>query len=390
MTAWIFIPASLLGAALACMFSVYYLVLHRRARGLHAEEAPPHPPETLPTFHVIIPCYQEKALLPEKLENTAQLDYPKNLMRGYVVDGGSSDGSAEIAQSFCETRAAFAFFSCPGIGKVPQVNTALKRIRDGIVLVTDADGRLPRNALKQLAAHYSDARVGCVGASTTPRSALSEDQVFWQHQNAMRLLESRCGHSSVTVAAAYSFRRNLFDLFPNDVVADDVYAAFECNTQGYTTVYSRHVRAEELRCATTFGRMAKHKVRKLNANMHELIRFLPRCREMKGLWQTMFLAKFAQSWLAAPMILGVMILLAVSVRHAGPRVMLYWGGLLFALLALQVAAERVLMLYRLTDNEPQATLVVRCRYLVLSLAVLIVGFFCYVFVRHTSFYEKTG
>ena len=388
-TALIGILIGLASATLAWAFSLYYLVLHA-CRPARTDAAPSHAPAPRPAFHVIIPCYQEGTLLPGKLENTAQLKYPAERLQVTVIDGGSTDESADVARRFCDTHDSFTFLPSTMRGKVPQINAALTRAGDGIVLVTDADARLEADALQALALCYADPRVSCVGAHAQPAEPLPEDALFWRDQNAMRRLESAWGHASVTVACAYSFRHRLVAQLPPDVIADDVYVAFLCNTQGGRTLYADSARAQELRHASTLGRMIQHKVRKLNANMRELIRFLPSCRQMDGVWRVMFLTKFIQSWLAAPALLLLASLVPLSIRHAGwPAALIVWTVVLLLLLLSQFAAARILKRHASPhDTRAPVTLLARCRYAVLFAAILVLGFFRYFVVRQTSSYDK--
>ena len=220
MTFLIFLISFLLIMALAWTSSIYYLLLHRKDNEEETRSNHAGPDEDL-RFSIIIPCYREEGFILNKLENTASLDYPSDRFNVIVVDGGSEDGTGEIARTFCASQANFSFIISRQRGKIPQVNQALDRITDGIVMITDVDGRLESDALRRLNLLYRDPEIGCAGAYVVPADPLPEDGLFWQHQNAMRLMESRHGHCSVMVAVAYTFRRYLFRQFPDDVIADD-------------------------------------------------------------------------------------------------------------------------------------------------------------------------
>jgi len=380
--------ASAVGLVLvAWSTSCYYLYLSALAP--LPETPPSDDDEALPPVTVIVPCYQEADHILEKLRNTEALQYPQGRLQVLVVDGGSVDGTADGAREFCDERANFLFLSSSSPGKILQLNQALAKVDEGVVVVSDVDGELEAGALVTMVRSYSDERVGCVGAFVEQRAPLAEDAHFWRDQNAMRLLESSRGHSSVVVAVAYSFRRSLFDKFPGDVVADDVYVAFRCNTAGLRSVYSTGARAFEVRSGSGRGQMFRHKLRKLNANMRELVRFLPEVGTMAPLWRTMFLSKFVQSWLLAPTLVFLAVAFVGTAVVQGTGCLFFWGPWLVVLAVLQWSAGRRLSAFAVGDGGG-AGCSSRGTYVLLFLSVLVVGFVRYFMVRQTSSYRKVS
>ncbi len=190
------------------------------------------------------------------------------------------------------------------------------------------------------------------------------------------------------MAVAYSFRRELFGRFPEDVIADDVYTAFVANTRGRQSLYAAGVRATELRSGHDRRGMLLHKLRKLNANMRELKRFLPALGEMRPPWRMIFATKVLQSWLAAPCLLLLALLLLLSLPGLTVAALIFWGGALAGLAVLHGLAERELN--RAVPDEETASPAGRRRisYGLLFLAILVGGFFRYFFVRQSSSYRR--
>lgn len=54
----------------------------------------------LPSLTIVIPVLNEEQALPRALGSIASQDYPRELIEVLVVDGGSTDGSREVAASF--------------------------------------------------------------------------------------------------------------------------------------------------------------------------------------------------------------------------------------------------------------------------------------------------
>ncbi len=375
---------------LAWCYSVYYLVLDRGRETTGVVESTVD--EEPLRFSIIIPCYQEEGWILEKLENTAMLKYPEECVDIFVVDGGSTDETPKIAEEYCVSRKNYHFVSSPKKGKIPQLNHILKDVDGGIVVVTDVDGKVAPDALQKLAQLYRDPRVGCVSAFAEPTNPSPEEKLFWRYQNAMRSIESERGHVSVMIAVFYSFRRELFHLYPEDVVADDVYVAFCGNTRGYRCHYSAGIRAAESRSASSFSQMLEHKLRKVNANMKELVRFWPRLAEMRGVWLVIYITKYAQHWFVAPSILALVALFTATLALDGVGALKFWGLAVVTLVFLQGMANKAMKKYMgaAEGKRDKARIGRKLLYMVFFHMILLLGLIRYFVVRQSSVYKKVN
>src|SRR5690242_10689191 len=77
----------------------YPLILALAARlGRPALIPPPLPEERLPPVTVVVPAYNEVAVIMAKLENLAALDYPAARLTVIVASDGSTDGTVQAAR----------------------------------------------------------------------------------------------------------------------------------------------------------------------------------------------------------------------------------------------------------------------------------------------------
>ena len=184
---------------------------------------------------MVVPCYNEEALA--KLEDI-RLDYPRDRLEVIFADGGSSDRTWDLLTTAIRTDEPLRALRCPRGGKIHQLNHARPMLRGEIIVNTDADARLAPDALKWMAAEFAAApAVRVVGAYCRPADALKIERYHWDAQNRGRFLESDARSSSIVTASCYAFRRELFDAFPEDVIADDIYG-FVGEQLGITVVYS--------------------------------------------------------------------------------------------------------------------------------------------------------
>jgi rSAM/selenodomain-associated transferase 2 len=108
---------------------------------------------------VVIPTLNEEAALPGLFDSLKRQSAPAE--RVVVSDGGSADGTAEVARLQGAT-----VLLAPGRGRGGQVAAALSEVSEDVVLVAHADMRLPAEALHAVRtwlADHPDCPGGCLG-----------------------------------------------------------------------------------------------------------------------------------------------------------------------------------------------------------------------------------
>jgi len=365
----------------------YYLYLRCVALVRPREQAPVDC-ERLPLVSVVVPCYNEKDQVLAKYINLREQDYPKDLLEIVFADGGSTDGTLEVLEPHVEGDATTRLVRCPQKGKINQLNHVLPQLKGEIVVSTDVDGQMENDAVSVLVREFCrDEGVAVVGAYVYPAKPLEVDRCYWLGQNRGRLLESDVHTASIVIAVCYAFRRSLLGEFPADVVADDIYAAFEANTRGLRTVYCREAVVSEVRGPRTHEEFFAHKFRKSNAFLREALRFLYRLPEMPKGWKLIYATKVAQLFLL-PWAGLWFVMLGVSLLTLGRYDVVLMGvGLLVALLAATSATFRRIPV---PDEEGSSDFLTLLLTFIYSNALLMATGLSYPFYRQTSSYAKVG
>jgi poly-beta-1,6-N-acetyl-D-glucosamine synthase len=301
--------------ALGWLCAGYFVVLRFISLVRRRPEAPPA--SELPTLSIVVPCYNEAGLIVDKLNNLLDCDYPPENLEIVFVDGGSTDQTVQRLSAAIPMGRGIRLSHAPRKGKTNQLNHVLPTLSGRYVIVTDADGRMRPDVLRRLAAEFAaDPEVWVVGAYSHAPTAIWRDRCFWDSQNRGRLIESDAFSSSIVIATCYAFRQELLGEFPEDVVADDVYTGFLCNTLGHRVVYSRAAIVEELRGPGHISEFISHKFRKNNAFLRESLRFLYRLPEMSGFCKLMTLTRIGQQ-LLLPWATGLWSLIALTLLTLG-------------------------------------------------------------------------
>lgn len=182
-----------------------------------------------PSVTIVIPAFNEESVIKEKIENTLELDYPKDKLQIIVCDDASIDKTGEITKSFAQQGVQLSIGSTR-TGKVGGINRGMSLATGDIFLLTDADILAEKDALKELVFNFADPNVGCVVAQTrmlsTQNSANeSTGGIYWKYESVIRKSETKI-HSSVAATGHFmAIRCENASPLPNDIIIDDFYLA---------------------------------------------------------------------------------------------------------------------------------------------------------------------
>jgi len=342
-----------------------------------------------PRLSVIVPCHNEAPIILDKLRNLLELDYPRFRLEIIFVDGQSSDDTVALIRKAANLDRRVRVLDSPDRGKIHQLNHALPHATGEIVVVTDADGIMPPESLRKLAAEFvADDGVAVVGAYSRPSNTIWRDRCFWDSQNRGRLIESDAHASSIVIATCYAFRRELLRQFPDDVVADDVYIALLAHSRNRRVIYSRAALVTETRGPSSISEFLSHKFRKNNAFLRESLRFIYRLPDMNGTSKLMLLTRTAQQ-LLLPYCAAVWAFLALTLLTLGRHDLLMMAGATI-LLSLMIARQAFQSVDVPAGTRERFGLHKYSVVFFETMCVLFAAALSYPFYRQTSSYARLG
>jgi cellulose synthase/poly-beta-1,6-N-acetylglucosamine synthase-like glycosyltransferase len=233
-----------------------------------------------PFISVLIPAYNEAAMIGQKIQNCLSLDYPAEKMEIVVACDGPSDGTTAIAKSFEDGQRVRVLDFAVNRGKIAVLNDGVRSLRGEIVVFSDAAALLVRDSVRKLIENFADSAVGAVSGKYTVIKAdevdvgKSED-FYWKYETLLKVWESEISSTLGGHGHLHAIRKDLYPFPPPGTINDDYIIPVSVLAKGYRAVYEPSaIVYEEAREMTGFGR----RVRIMAGNLQQL-------REIRGvLW----------------------------------------------------------------------------------------------------------
>lgn len=167
-----------------------------------------------PSVLFIIPAYNEEKVIINKLKNALEFDYPNELLTIVVSSDCSTDSTNALVKQFIKenpNKNIHLYCAKNHMGKVNATNEARAAFHADIVVVTDANSYLEKNAIRELVSYYADSQIvyvcGQLKYSNTNVSGTSDSEsMYWNLELRMRDIESKLQTITAGNGALFSCR----------------------------------------------------------------------------------------------------------------------------------------------------------------------------------------
>lgn len=238
---------------------------------------------------LLITAYNEETVIEKKLENSLELDYPRDKLQIIVAADGSSDRTPEIVRKFSDRGVELTFTSQRG-GKMAAINRAIPYSSGEIIIFSDANNMYDQDAIRKLIDPFSDPTVG----ATTGAKLIIQDGgelsnaegIYWKYESWIKTNETILGTCTSSVGEILAIRRELYIPPPNNVINDDYYIVIYLIRRGFRVFYVPEARSFEYISASARDEMVRRS--RMNTGKYQAIfmsyRLLPFNRPLI-LWQ---------------------------------------------------------------------------------------------------------
>ncbi|GGW91931.1 bifunctional polysaccharide deacetylase/glycosyltransferase family 2 protein [Streptomyces lomondensis] len=233
------------GVAVMGRFGMMLLLARRHHRQRNRRRFSWGPPVTRPVS-VIVPAYNEKECIANTLHSLARSTHPIEII---VVDDGSTDGTADIAESLGMPNVRV--IRQANAGKPAALNHGVRSARYDIVVMMDGDTVFEPDTVRQLVQPFADPEVGAVAGNAKVGNRTTVIGA-WQHIeyvmgfNLDRRMYDLLRCMPTIPGAIGAFRREAVlqvGGMSEDTLAEDTDITIALHRAGWRVVYQEHARA---------------------------------------------------------------------------------------------------------------------------------------------------
>lgn len=276
-----------------------------------------------PSVSFIVAAYNEEDIIEEKIRNTQKLVYPASKIEFIFITDGSTDNTAAIIQKY------------PGIkllhlpqrkGKSAALNRAVASAQNDILIMSDANTFLNADAIKYIASHYEDSKVGGVaGEKRVVQPEEDEGNVgnreglYWKYESFLKKIDS--DFYSVVGAAGelFSVRKALYEPVDRAVILDDFIISLKTAQKGYRVIYEPRAYAVEF-ASVSIEDERKRKIRIAAGGFQAITMLTPLFKFWKHPRLTfLYICHRVMRWCTSPLCLIVVFIsnLAIVLKGGG-------------------------------------------------------------------------
>lgn len=200
----------------------------------------PQLPEELPEVTFFIAAYNEELVVDMKMENTLSLDYPKDKFKIVWVTDGSNDSTNDLLARYPEVT---LYYKPEREGKTAALNRGMRFVNSPLVIFTDANTILNKEAIKEIVRQFSNPKVACVAGEKhievhqEDGAASGGEGIYWKYESLLKKMDWRLNSAMGAAGELFAIRKEMFQEVERDTLLDDFVISLRTVMQGYKIAY---------------------------------------------------------------------------------------------------------------------------------------------------------
>lgn len=284
-------------------------------------------PDELPEVTLFIAAYNEESVVDEKMQNCQEIDYPKEKLKIVWVTDGSNDSTNDMLKKYPEVT---VLFKPERMGKTAALNRGMHYITTPIVIFTDANSMINKEAFLEIVRCFSNPKVGCVAGEKRiavqqkDGAAAGGEGIYWKYESALKALDSRLYSAVGAAGELFAVRTQLFEVMENDTLLDDFILSLRIAQKGYKIAYCSTAYAIESGSAN-MKEEEKRKVRIAAGGLQSICRLRSLLNIFRyGTFSFQYISHRVLRWSLTPILLFLLIPLNIAILVLEPRNIFYW------------------------------------------------------------------
>lgn len=265
-----------------------------------------------PDVTLFITAFNEEDVVDEKMQNSLELDYPEDKLHIVWVTDGTDDGTNERLATRWAGKAT-VYFQPQRQGKTAAMTRGMKLIKTPLVVFTDANTMVNREAIREIVRAFEDPKVGCVAGEkriavqTRDGAAAGGEGIYWRYESTLKALDARLYSAVGAAGELFAVRCELFEEMERDTLLDDFILSLRIAMKGNTIAYCTQAYAVESGSAD-MGEEEKRKVRIAAGGLQSIGRLLPLLNPFKyGVLSFQYVSHRVLRWSVTPILLFLLL-----------------------------------------------------------------------------------
>jgi cellulose synthase/poly-beta-1,6-N-acetylglucosamine synthase-like glycosyltransferase len=283
---------------------LYFLIKVKRIVSKRAELKVDYQPK----ITLMVAAFNEEAYIREKIENSFALDYPEDKIQYLFVTDGSNDKTPEIVSSYRQIK---LMHQPQRQGKIMAVERAMSEVTGEIVVFTDANTLLNKEALKNIVRHFANEKVGVVSGEKrilhrkADEAAGAGEGFYWQYESKLKKWDDELYSVMGAAGELFAIRARLYEPIPKDSLIEDFYMSFKIVEKGYKIAYEPDAYAMEEPSASVKEEL-KRKIRIAAGGIQSIVRLIELLNPFKyGVITFQYVSHRVLRWTLAPLALPI-------------------------------------------------------------------------------------
>lgn len=265
-----------------------------------------------PEVCLFVTAYNEKDFVRQKVENSLKLDYPHEKVQYLWVTDGSDDETPDLLRQYPHNE---VYHNPERRGKMHAMNRGMNYVKAPVVIFSDTNTLLNRNAIREIVACFSVDRIGCVAGekrivehSADIASAAGEG-LYWKFESWIKKLDAELNSAVGAVGELFAIRRELFEEVESDTILDDFIISLRIARKGYKIAYTPGAYAEET-ASLNVKEELKRKIRIAAGGMQSFLRLKSLLNPFRfGVLSWQFFSHKVMRWTLAPISLFLLFII---------------------------------------------------------------------------------
>jgi cellulose synthase/poly-beta-1,6-N-acetylglucosamine synthase-like glycosyltransferase len=203
---------------------------------------------SLPGVTLLVSACNEENHISEKIKNALDLDYPPDKIQFLFITDGSDDKTPEIVGQYKQIK---LMHQPERQGKIMAVERAMPEVTGEVVVFTDANTLLNKEALKNIVRHFANEKVGVVSGEKrilhrdVDEAAGAGEGFYWKYESKLKQWDDELYSVMGAAGELFAIRTKLYEPIPKDSLIEDFYMSFKIVEKGYKIAYEPDAYAME-------------------------------------------------------------------------------------------------------------------------------------------------